>query len=227
MSDRLSVVFLGVNDAGMRIYEWLCDRPTVDVCALLTTREQLSLVEELRPDVLLSVGYRHRVPESILDIPERAALNLHPAYLPFNRGANPNVWAIVDGTPAGVTLHHMAPELDTGAIVERRTVPTDFADTGRALYDRLEDAQFDLFTDVWPRFERGETSADPQSRDAGTYHETDEFDALCDLDATATYTTKELLDILRALTFPPHRNATVEVDGERYYVEVDITRADD
>ena len=41
----------------------------------------------------------------------------------------------------------------------------------------------------------------------------------------ATFTVEEFLDRLRALTFPPHDNAYVEIDGERYYVEIDIERA--
>nr|WOY07685.1 formyltransferase family protein [Halobacterium salinarum] len=101
MSDDIEIVFLGVNDAGMRVYEWLCDREETVVHSLLTTRSQLSLVADVEPEYLISCGYRHIVPEQILEIPSENCLNLHPAYLPHNRGANPNVWSIVDGTPAG------------------------------------------------------------------------------------------------------------------------------
>jgi len=47
MGEQTEVVFLGINDAGMRVYEWLCDRDTVFVHSLLTTEEQLSAVEEV------------------------------------------------------------------------------------------------------------------------------------------------------------------------------------
>jgi methionyl-tRNA formyltransferase len=181
-------------------------------------------VEEAEPDYVLSCGYRHIVPESILEIPKRGCLNLHPAYLPYNRGANPNVWSIVEGTPAGVTLHWMDAGIDTGEIAARREVHTDFSDSGKDLYERLEDAQVALFVDVWPEIESGTTRAVPQSED-GTYHEMSEFDELCRLDPEETYTAKELLDRLRALTFPPHDNARIEIGGQEYYVEVDIRKA--
>lgn len=223
-SDELDIVFLGVNDAGMRVYEWLCDREGVFVHSLLTTKEQLDVVRAVEPDYVISCGYRHIVPEDILTVPSEGCLNLHAAYLPYNRGANPNVWSIVEGTPAGATLHYMDTEIDTGDIIARRTVDTDFADTGKDLYERLEDAQFDLFTETWPRIEDGSIEPQPQDSDAGTYHTTDEFDNLCELDPDAEYTVKDLLDRLRALTFPPYDNAYVEIDGDRYYVEINIER---
>jgi len=222
-----TVVFLGINDAGRRVYDYLCDRDGVFVHSLLTTRAQLQVVEEVEPDYLVSCGYRHIVPEAVLKVPTEGCLNLHPALLPYNRGANPNVWSIVEGTPAGVTLHCMDPGIDTGAVVAQREVETDFADSGKDLYERLEDAQVTLFRGAWPAIEAGEATATPQDDDAGTYHTTDEFDALCEFDPDETVTVKELLDRLRALTFPPYDNAYLEVDGERYYVEIDVEPAEE
>ncbi|MFC6864716.1 methionyl-tRNA formyltransferase [Halomicroarcula sp. GCM10025817] len=222
-----TVVFLGLNDAGQRVYEYLCDRDGVFVHSLLTTREQLRVVEAAGPDYLVSCGYSHIVPEEVLEIPAEGCLNLHPALLPYNRGANPNVWSIVEGTPAGVTLHYMDPGIDTGDIVAQREVETDFSDSGRDLYERLKDAQVDLFQEVWPAVEAGEASALSQDDDAGTYHTTDEFDDLCELDPDESMPVGALLDQLRALTFPPYDNAYVEIDGERYFVEVDIKRAEE
>jgi len=227
MSDDTEVVFLGVNDAGVRVYEWLCDREGVSVHSLLTTKDQLSVVDEVEPDYVVSCGYRHIVPEEILEVPTEGCLNLHPAYLPFNRGANPNVWSIVDGAPAGVTLHYMDPSLDTGAIVERREVDVSFSDTGKDLYERLEDAQVRLFREAWPEVVSGEASPTEQDPDEGTYHVTDDFEALCGIDPDEEVQAKAFLDRLRALTYPPYDNAYVEVDGERYHVEVSIERAED
>jgi methionyl-tRNA formyltransferase len=226
MTDALDVVFLGVNDTGMRIYEWLCDRDGVFVHSLLTTEEQLQTVEALQPDFVVSCGYRHIVPDRIVEIPRRGSINVHPAYLPYNRGANPNVWSIVDGTPAGVTIHYMDSGIDTGPIISQRRVETEFSDTGKDLYERLEDAQVELFKQTWPTVEADEESTTQQDRDAGTYHRTDDFETLCELDPDEEMRTKDLLDRLRALTFPSYENAYLEVDGERYYVEVSIEPAE-
>jgi methionyl-tRNA formyltransferase len=225
MSNDIEVVFLGVNDAGMRIYDWLCEYDGVFVHSLLTTEEQLSIIKDVQPDYVVSCGYRHIVPEPILDVPNEGCLNLHPAYLPYNRGANPNVWSIIEGTPAGVTLHYMDSGLDTGDVIARREVETGFSDTGKDLYERLEDAQVELFQEVWPDVIEDEISVTNQDKDAGTYHRTRDFEELCELDPNEEVQVKDFLDKLRALTFPPYDNAEIEVDGETYYVEIDIKRA--
>jgi methionyl-tRNA formyltransferase len=220
----MDVVFLGLNDLGTRVYEWLLDRDGTDVRCLLTDADQLDLIADLAPDVVVSVGFDHLVPESVLAVPDGGCLNLHPAYLPYNRGKSPNVWSIVEDTPAGVTLHYMDGTFDTGDVIARRRVETTFADTGRDLHRRLEDAGFDLFTDVWPDVETGTAVAEPQDPDAGTSHTTADFRELCTLDPDETVRVRELLDRLRALTFPPFDNAHLTVDGERYYVDLDVRR---
>jgi hypothetical protein len=51
---------------------------------------------------------------------------------------------------------------------------------------------------------------------------------LARIDLQSTVTWGAALDVLRALTFPPHRNVVVERDGRRYHVELrveDITDA--
>lgn len=222
----VDVIFLGSNDIGDLIYDWLTDCDDADVLALLTESEQLSLVERLEPDLLVSAGFRHIVPESVLEVPERGAVNVHKSYLPYNRGANPNVWSIVEDAPAGVSLHYMTPDVDAGPIVDRRQVEVRPDDTGRDLYERLEAAQFQQFTDVWPEVRDGTVDPVEQADEAGTYHYKQDFVDLWEIDRDETVVAGEFLDRLRALTFPPYDNAYFEVDGTRYYVEVDVTRED-
>ncbi|MFC7203582.1 methionyl-tRNA formyltransferase [Haloferax namakaokahaiae] len=223
----MDVLFLGTNNMGTEIYEWLCDRDSVTVQAMITTKGQLELVERLQPDIAVAVGYRHIVPESILDIPEQGFINVHPGYLPAGRGFNPNVWSIVEGHPAGVTIHQMDPGIDTGALLARREVETRFDDNGKDVYERLESAAVELFVETWPDIQSGTIEPVPQKDTNAPTHKKSEFADLCKLDAEEEYTVKELLDVLRALTFPPFNNATLEVDGENYFVEVSITHEDE
>lgn len=227
MSELTEVVFLGINDAGMRVYNWLCDRDGVFVRGLLTTKEQLSTIEQSEPDYVVACGYQHIVPERILNIPAEGCLNLHPSYLPYNRGANPNVWSIVEEAPAGVTLHWMNAEIDMGNIIARQQVKTDFSDTGKQLHEKLEDAQLRLFTETWPDIRRGKFESTEQPQAEGTYHRTSDFVELCEIDPLETQTTRALLNKLRALTFPPYDNAQIKIDDEVYTVEVDIRSVTD
>ncbi|RXK46962.1 methionyl-tRNA formyltransferase [Halorientalis pallida] len=221
----MDVVFLGANNAGFAIYDWLCERDDVTVHALLTRPGQLSLIETVEPELVVAAGFDHVVPPEILDVPERGCLNVHPGLLPHARGYNPNVWSIVEGLPAGVTIHWMDEGIDTGDIVATREVPVSFEDTGKDLYERLETACYDLFVETWSDIRDGDVDAIEQRDTEATYHEKAEFTDLCELDPDETCTVRELLDRLRALTFPPFDNAYVDIDGERYYVDVSITPA--
>jgi methionyl-tRNA formyltransferase len=226
----MEIVFLGINDTGWEIYEWLCGQTKAEVTGLVTTKQQLSLVEALEPDLVVSVGYQYIVPKEILSIPTEGCINLHPGYLPHTRGFNPNVWSIIEGHPPGVTIHYMKPEVDTGEIIAQRRVESSFADTGKSLYQRLEDASTQLFKETWPAIRDGTVDTSEQEEGVSSIHYKSDFEDLCNIDPEETYEAKELIDILRALTFPPFDNAFIEIDGEKHYIEVEITpesRVDD
>jgi methionyl-tRNA formyltransferase len=223
----MEVVFLGINDAGWEIYEWLCERDDTSVRALVTKKSQLSLIETIQPDVVVATGFQHIVPPDLLDVPPSGCINVHPGYLPDTRGFNPNVWSIVEDRPAGATVHYMDEGVDTGDVIARRRVEKSFSDTGKSLYHRIETACVSLFKEIWPDVVNETVEATPQSSTGGAHHYKDEFEDLCELDPEAEYEVEQLLDRLRALTFPPFDNAVIEVDGDRYYVDIEIRRAED
>jgi len=221
----VELVFLGINELGERVYDYLLERDDATVRALLTHEDQLELIEELEPDLVLSVGFRHIVPESVLEVPERGCINLHNSYLPHNRGANANVWSIVGDAPAGVSIHYMTTDVDGGPVIDRRMVPIRPDDDGRSLYERLVDAQFDQFTEVWPAIRDGTVDIVEPDPESGSYHYKQDFVDLWELELDEEQLVGETLDRLRALTYPPYKNAYFERDGSRYYVELEITPA--
>jgi methionyl-tRNA formyltransferase len=117
--------------------------------------------------------------------------------------------------------------VDTGPVIATSEVDTRFDETGKDLYARLEAASIELFVETWPQVESGECNATEQESVDATYHTKNDFTDLCELDPEATYSVRDLLDVLRALTFPPFDNAHVEIDGDRYFVDVNITPAEE
>lgn len=221
MASRLRIVFLGMNDAGRRIYDWLIDHGENVLC-LITHKSQFELIKELKPDMIISCGFRYIVPKEILVIPPKGCINIHSGYLPYNRGANPNVWSIVEGTPAGVTIHYMDEGVDTGPIIAQREIEVSFSDTAKDLYSKLGDAEFELFKQIWSKIKTGNIEPAPQRRMEGTCHKLKDFRKLCKIHLDETCTMRELLNRLRALTFPPYHNAFVEVNDERFYLRLEI-----
>jgi methionyl-tRNA formyltransferase len=252
-TDRpLRIVYLGNNRLGLEVLSWLRERGEeiaglvihprarqkfaermLAVAALPPERvfdgsqlrrpEIRARVRDLRPDLGLSVLFGYVLDRSFLELFPRGVLNLHPALLPYNRGAYPNVWSIVERTPAGVTLHHVDEGLDTGDIVAQQPVEVEPVDTGQTLYHKLERAAVELFRRTWPRIEAGTLARRPQRRDEGTHHGTGDVERIDRIDLDRTYTARDLIDILRARTFPPHRGAYFESGGRRVFLRLDLT----
>ena len=61
-------------------------------------------------------------------------LNLHPSYLPHNRGKDPYVWAIYNSTPIGVSIHEMNSKIDKGKIYLRKKIFFTFPFNGYQVY---------------------------------------------------------------------------------------------
>lgn len=223
----VELVFLGINNLGERVYDFLVDRDDADVLALLTEPDQLSVVERLEPDLLISAGFRHIVPAHVLEVPDRGAVNLHNSYLPYNRGANANVWPLVTDTPAGVSLHYMTEDVDAGPVIDRRRVPVEPDDDARDVYERQDEAQFEQFTELWPAIRDDEAPRVDVDMEQGEYHYKQDFVDLWELDLEERRPVGHVIDHLRALTFPPHKNAFFDRDGQRYYVEIRITPEDE
>lgn len=182
----------------------------------------------LQPDWLVSVLFGYIVRPDVLDIPRRGAVNLHTALLPYNRGAYPNVWSIVDKTPAGVTLHHMSPDkgVDAGDIVAQREVPVSPTDTGASLYAKLERAALELLTARWPLLESPDTPRSAQ-KGVGTYHRVADVSAIDRIDPDQVVRAGDLIDILRARTFPPYGGAYLDLRGKRVGIRVELTELHD
>jgi methionyl-tRNA formyltransferase len=113
-------------------------------------------------DFVVSYGYRHIIPSSVIARFGERAVNLHISLLPFNRGSDPNLWSFLEDTPRGVTIHVVAEGLDTGPVLAQAEVAMDEHDTLATSYDRLAVAIEALFRDVWPRVVEGSVVAVPQ-----------------------------------------------------------------
>lgn len=248
----MRVFFMGNNWTGWKVLEWLEEDDRQDVvgaafhppgernngkelldavdlpeerildASQLNEPDTRRTIEELSPDIGLSCFLGYILEGETLDLFPEGVLNLHPAYLPYNRGAYPNVWSILDGTPAGATLHYLDEGIDTGPIVAQEEAEVRPDDTGKSLYHRLEHTCLSLFKDVWPRVLEEDVEVTPQESDEGTYHEADDVEEIDRIDLDSTYTGRELIDILRARTFPPHDGAYFEIDEGRVYIEVDL-----
>ncbi len=147
-----------------------------DIC-VTTEKLNVNSSELANSDLILSYGYRHILASDIIDKFPHRIINMHISYLPWNRGADCNLWSFLDDTEKGVSIHHMDAGLDTGKlIVQRHVKPTDY-DTLRTSYQRLKDAVENLLIENWAEIRLCKLIGKVQAG-VGSYHRSSDKNAV-------------------------------------------------
>lgn len=106
--------------------------------ASVNTPEWRERIAALRPDLILSVYYRHLIGTRILALAPLGAFNLHGSLLPRYRGRAPINWAVLHGERhIGMTLHRMVKRADAGAIVDQAGVDLTDTDTAEQAFRKV------------------------------------------------------------------------------------------
>lgn len=124
-------------------------------------------------EFIVSYGYRYILKRDVLEKFRSRAINLHISLLPWNRGADPNLWSFLEDTPKGVTIHCLDEGIDTGDIIAQAHVEIYELDTLRTSYNRLSDSIERLFVEKWPEIRTGKTSPISQSSGGSCHYSRD------------------------------------------------------
>ncbi len=104
-------------------------------------------IRDLNVDLLLNVYSLFVINDRVLEAASIGSYNLHPGPLPAYAGLNSVSWAIYRGERLhGVTVHRMAPVVDSGPIAYQETFPIEKTDTGLTLSTRCIKAGVKLMT---------------------------------------------------------------------------------
>jgi len=144
-------------------------------------------LREAQSDVLVVVSYGLILPQAVLDIPPRGALNIHASLLPRWRGAAPIQRALLAGdATTGVCIMQMDAGLDTGPVLLREAVAIASDETASTLHDKLAALGARLIVAALEGLERGALPALPQPAEGVTYaHKIDKAEAPVDWSRSA------------------------------------------
>ena len=127
-------------------------------------------LEPYRPDAIVTAAYGLILPQPLLDLPRRGAINVHASLLPRWRGAAPVQRALLAGDEVtGVSIMRMDAGLDTGPVYLQETIPILGSDTAGTLTGRLAELGGKLLMRVLDALESGEQDAVPQPAAGVTY----------------------------------------------------------
>jgi methionyl-tRNA formyltransferase len=125
----------------------------------------LAVARSLKPDVIISLLFPDRIPETLTRAFPGRIVNLHPSLLPAYRGPYPVLNMLWDETinkHSGFTLHLVSPEFDLGDIIAQRRVPFPATRNVSAYYMELVKAGAGLLTEELSGYFSGTISAVPQ-----------------------------------------------------------------
>ena len=135
-----NILFLGPDSDAL---EFLRGLEEIEVTAINTKISKDVYANLPKFDLVVSYSYRYIIRPYILNDYKGRIINLHISYLPYNRGADPNIWSFILDTPKGVTIHHMDEGLDTGDIIAQKLVPMSADETLESSYFKLREAMTD------------------------------------------------------------------------------------
>jgi len=181
----------------------------------INLRENVSLLRELAPDLLLSFYYRNMIREEVLEIPELGSLNLHGSYLPKYRGRVPVNWAVINGeSETGATLHYMVEKPDAGDIVDQEKVAISFTDTALDVFNKVTQAAVTVLSRSFAPLIEGRAPRIPMDLSRGSY-----FGGRRPADGRIDWqrSALEIYNLVRGVTHP-YPGAFSHLDGKKIVI---------
>jgi methionyl-tRNA formyltransferase len=244
----MQLILLADGHVGLEIARWLVGNFREDVGLLVTTADnelatiareaqirslvfqssaqvsEFATSEGLSFDLGLLAWWPKIIRVPLLSLPRRGFVNTHPSLLPYGRGKHYNFWSIVDRVPFGVSLHMVDEGIDSGDVVAQAGISYGWEDTGGSLYRKAVEAMVGLVRDTYPRLRNLNFKARPQDLAGGTFHLASELEPASSIDLDKSYVARDLLNLLRARTFPGYPACVFSDADAVYEVRVDIKK---
>ncbi len=162
----MKILFLYGNPIALDLAHWLQKNNEV-----IITNEPVNeyLFESENFDLIISYTYRNLISKNILKLLKCDIINLHISYLPWNKGADPNIWSWLENTPKGVTIHYINEDVDSGDIIAQKEVELTENMTLRESYNILNEEIVTLFKHSFKNKNKWKTLKTKQ-KEKGSYH---------------------------------------------------------
>ena len=145
---------------------------TASGCQVIEYSDEIDLffLKNNSIDFIVSYRYKHVIRKKVISYLPQKIINLHISLLPWNKGADPNLWSLLEDTPKGVSIHYIDDGIDTGDIIFQKELFFDVEnDTVASSYKKLNDEIIELFKIKWSLIKEGKVKSFKQSK-GGSFH---------------------------------------------------------
>lgn len=156
------------------VKQWALERG-IDAVTPATLKDAafLESLQNTDWDVFIVAAYAKLIPKTILDLPRRGCLNMHPSLLPKFRGPSPIMSAILENErEVGVSVMQMTEAMDEGPVVAQARVEIaaeDWPLTNTVLEELLAVEGGNLLAEVLEPWIAGEVAPEPQNPELASY----------------------------------------------------------
>jgi len=164
----MKILFLTNNEISLPLYNWLKDKGE----KVILYKEKINhlYIEQNDIDFIISYNYKTIIKPELIKLLPHKIINLHISYLPYNRGASPNIWSFIENTPCGVTIHEIDSGIDTGNILVQEEIKYDFkVETLASSYQKSNEKIQFLFIENWNNIKNNKIKPKKQIGN-GTFH---------------------------------------------------------
>ena len=171
---------------------------------------------EYKNSIGINCGFELLIPEQVLNkIP---FVNIHPAYLPYNKGCHHSFWSIMEKTPNGATIHWMDKDFDAGSIIDQ----VEFKDDGYMYAHQIQKKSNSLCIDLLEKNLEEICSGLSTSmiNQDGSYHSKKQIINASTILEGQILDSNYLFDICRA-TYNKNNGFTIIKNGMKFLVRID------
>lgn len=191
----------------------------------LKREENLENIRKLGIDFGILAWWPYIITREMIELTKRGFVNMHPSFLPYNRGKAPYTWSIVEHTPFGASIHWVNEKIDSGIIIDREEIEVTWEDDSDTLYKKTCDLAVELLKRNYDAIRDGKEKAIGKIEDGeGTFHYASEVKRICEIDLDKAYLARDLLDILRSRMISGAGTAFFQDGGVKYHVGVSIKK---
>lgn len=127
-------------------------------------------INDLKPDLIIVMGYGLKLNKFILQLPSFGCINIHVSLLPRWRGASPIEYAIMNGDKkTGITIFKLIEEMDAGPIIATDSILIDCNENKEDLTERLNILGLKLLDSILPNIFNKKINYKIQDKNKITY----------------------------------------------------------
>jgi methionyl-tRNA formyltransferase len=177
-------------------------------------------------DLIFSIHCKQLFPKELVE--KVKCINVHPGYNPINRGWYPQVFAIINNTKIGATIHEIDDILDHGDIIAREFVEKKYTDTSLSLYNRILMKEIELI-DLHVKSIINNTYRTTRPENEGELFLKKDFNNLTEIHLDEKVSALEFINKLRALAHGAYKNAYfINPDnGKKVFISVSLEEEED